>query len=184
MIDEVLRVARNAARHYARRVWWANEEDLVQEASAAALQATRPDGPFDHESGLPVGVYVWRACVLHLRAYLWRQSAPVSESRHKLPTLRGVHRSELTETSAITDVDALSLLSEKEWTEEVRAQLNYLFDKDGDGALVSRVLLEEEKPEYVAHTAGIDVQDLYRKTKRAKRALTNNALLFHMMRNR
>lgn len=184
MKQEVMRMARRAARRYARRCWWADEEDLVQEATTAALHATRPDGPFDPECGVPVGAYVWRTCILHLRAYLWRQSSPVSETGHKLATLHGVHHTELTETSATTDIDAFVLLSEKEWTEKVRAQLDYLFDKDVKGKLVARVLLDEEKPEYVAHEAGVPVQDLYRLTKKAKRSIADNAFLFHLMRNR
>lgn len=182
--DRIIATAAKAARRYARKVWWADEDDLRQEAALAALQATREGGPYDPETGVPVGAYVWRACVLHLRAYLWQQSAPVNETDHKLATLRGVHRLELNESLASADVDAYELLSEKEWTEEVRSQLDYLLNKRGAGKHLARVLLNEESPTHVAHEAGIPIDDLYILTKKTRRDIASNAYLFHLLRNR
>lgn len=85
-------VAGRAARWYKRRCWWAEEEDLRQEAWRACVQASRT---FDPERGTPEEAYLWYAAVYAVRLYVLRQSAPVSAAKNRAQELRGVMRAPL-----------------------------------------------------------------------------------------
>lgn len=69
-------VARQVSRAYARRVWWAEEDDLVQESWAVLLETDRKRVLHDDT----YRAYMYRVCAKHLSRYLWRQSSPVSHS--------------------------------------------------------------------------------------------------------
>lgn len=197
MREDPMEVARRCAARAKRRVWWAERGDLEQEAALAALSAART---WDPDTGVPLSAYVWRACSLHLRKYLWRCSAPVSETDHNLNTLRDVHRTQLPSEATgakycdrswyiknmperihNSDIDAFSLFRQKEWECAVRQQLDHLFDKTDMKEAIARVLLYEERPAVVAATFGLSVRDLYAKTKQAKKLASSNALLFNLM---
>lgn len=92
--DEVLKMAAQAAARYKARCWWADVDDMTQEAAEAILRARRTHDP---RVGVPVGAYCWRAAMLTLRRWAWKASAPVSASAHKLTELRGLHRAAVPE---------------------------------------------------------------------------------------
>lgn len=78
-----------AARRYARRVWWANTDDLKQEGWIAALEATQSWNP---NGGASLRWYVWTAIVRSMRNHLLRESAPVKAGWHNLHKLKGLKR--------------------------------------------------------------------------------------------
>lgn len=173
------------ARRYAVRVWWADEKELVQEAWLAILTALRPGGPYVQECGVPRTAYAWRAAVLHLREFLWRQSAPVRAPHHKLKELRGVHRAEVTEESIVTFEDPAQLLEEKRWTESVRSQVHYLLDKLGaDSGVAARVVVHEEEPAEVARDLALPTSHVYRTARAARTMMSDNAMLHQLLKER
>ncbi len=171
-------LATKVARSYQRRVFWAELDDLKQEAALAALRAERT---YDPQCGVPFDGYAWRACVLALRRWCWKASAPVAEADHKLHTLRGVYGMELTDYDSGADTHAM--LEEKDWVERVREQVDYLLDKlGGDAGVAARVIVLEDEPAEVARQLGLPVASVYRIVRRGRALLTNNALLYDLWR--
>jgi len=178
MDEDVNSVAARAAKIYARRCWWAEEDDLRQEALAVAHASRRT---FDERVGVPFSAYAWRACVLHLARYLWRNGAPVSAPDHRLRELRGAHRSSLSEYVDLGP-NVGALIDDHRWHLRVREQLTFLLQQhgEGDARVASRTLLDEEKAAAVAADEGIPVTRVYRIAARAKRLLAANALLHEL----
>lgn len=177
MEDEVKRAAEGVARRYARRVFWADEDDLRQEAYVIAIDARRR---WDPTVGVPLSAYAWRACALGLRNYLWRQSAPVTETDHRLTTLRGVHRAEVNE-DCWRAPSPDELLVAKRWHEDVQEQIAFVLKHGNvDTRLVLPVLIEERAPRHVAKELEVPVIRIYRSVRRARVLLSENALL-HML---
>ncbi len=180
--QETLTVAAQAAARYARRVFWADREELVHEAVVAALKA---HVTWDDQCGIARGAYLWRACVLHLSAFCWKQSAPVHAPHHKRKELRGVHREEVTETSWVSSEDPHSLLDEKQWTAGVREQVDFLLDGLGENSgVAARVIVLEESPAAVAYACELPVGYVYRIARTGRRLLADNAMLHSMLKER
>lgn len=185
MEEDLNVIAAKAAARYARLVFWADIEELRQEAMVAALTATRPGGPYDPECGVPLSAYVWRACILHLRAWCWKQSAPVHAPHHKLAQLKGIHREEITETTSITHVDPFALLHEKRWVEDVQSQVDHVLDRLGpDSGLAARTIVLDEAPAHVAEDLDVAIEHVYRVTRVGRRLLADNALLYTLLKER
>ena len=165
--SEVLRIARRAANHYARRCWWASVEDLVQEAATAILKAQTT---FDPERGTPFKAYALRAAQYALQPYIWAESSPVSASfGAKLSgALTGLHRAgELDAETPDERPDANTSLTTERWTQAVQSLVRSV-DPTG---LAREVLLYENKSADVAATYGVDVHDVYVATAKARDAL-------------
>lgn len=174
-------VAAQASWRYARRCFWAEQDDLEQEAMVAAYAAL---GTWDRKVGVPFAAYAWRACILHLRKYLWRNTAPVNAPETRFDSLRGLHRVELEEAhhadpGAWTD----ELLADAEWKQRVREQLDFVLRAgQGDEAAVAlRTLLDDVKPADVAVEFSLPIAEVYRITTRARRILRSNAMLLDLM---
>lgn len=182
MTESLIDVATKAASKYARAVFWADKEELRQEAVLAALDAFRT---WDEECGVPLNAYAWRACVLHLRAFCWRQSAPVHGDSRRPEGLRGLHRAEVVETTIVSSEDAFDLLAEKRWLEDVQGEMQYLFDGLGDdGALAACVLIREEAPAEVARAHSLKVERVYRAARNARALCADNARLYQMLKEK
>lgn len=183
--DKVLQTAAAAvARRYARRVWWADESELRQEALVAAYEV-RARGTYDPTCNIPLRAYVERACAYRLRAYLWRQSAPVSAPHRKLTSLAGLHRAALDECSATTETDPLVLLCEKEHALAVRTGVEEAVKMtviEWARALVLRVLLGDEAPSEVADGA-VMTRALYRMVRKARVMCETDSMLYDLWRN-
>ncbi len=174
--EELLKIATIAARRYARRVWWAKEEDMRQEALVAVLKARET---FDPTHGAPFGAYALRAAMLAIRPYLWKNSSPVSESWHKLPTLRGVHRAPLTDAKDVLASTACpeAQLEHATWHEAVRDRLLALDPSRGLGLAV---LLERQKPEAVAQQHNVSLAEVRRAVARLRTAVRNDYSLWKL----
>lgn len=197
---ELRDVANRAAGRYARRVFWADIEDLRQEAFMAAIEcATRW---YDPQCGVPLAGYAWRAAVLHLRKWCWRNSSPVSETDHNLALLRGVHRTSLEPkatpdhprrafTAQFDDVltdrrpipDAAYEAAERNAL--IREQIEFLLAertvKEREAAL--RVIRDEESARVVADSLDMPVRSVYRIARRARVLFAENAMLYSFWRS-
>jgi DNA-directed RNA polymerase specialized sigma24 family protein len=150
--QELMRIATVAAKKYQRRVWWASFEDMRSEALVAVVQARKT---WDPDYGVTFGAYAYRAAILAIRPYLWRNSSPVSESWHKLPTLSGVHRTGLVNAKRVKDERwPADDLDHSQWRELVTARL---LELDPSKGLAVPVVLGVA-PEEVAEMHGVPVE--------------------------
>jgi DNA-directed RNA polymerase specialized sigma subunit len=134
-------IALTMAKRYKRRCWWADLDDMTQEARTALLEALRTADP---QSSVPVDGYLWRVAAFRIRAFLWKNSAPVNAPWHKMTELRGVHRAELSPLIEDDSISAPKTIDERQWRERVRARLADLASRVEDGFLAKALLLEEQ----------------------------------------
>lgn len=175
MTDPILEVvAAQAARRYARKVWWADEVDLRHEALSCALQVASKWSP---EVGVPLRAYAWRAVVLHLRRYLLTNSAPVSESWHRIGDLRGVHAHDLDDATHDPNTPPDEELDDRRWRHDVREQVGFVLRHafGSQGKLVASAMLDEED---------LPPEDVRRITHRARKVLGDNLTLYNLWRQR
>lgn len=137
-IEDIRVIATRVAKRYGRRCWWAEVDEMVQEASVAIIQALRT---FDPEVGVPVEGYCHRAAIFAVKHYLWRMSAPVSETHHKRHTLAGVHRASLEQA---LDIESDSDHEHRQWRRNVIEELVKLANRTENGDLAAAILLEHE----------------------------------------
>lgn len=192
-VNTINEVATKAAHRFARRVFWADVDDLKQEALTVAVKAFKG---FDRAVGVDLEAYLWIVCVRQLGKYCWRNSAPVSEAEHQLRNLKGVHRAaldtkqELLFTSGtgslhpnlVAKERTDALLEEKQWTEAVRAQVDYLLEQytPEERKVAVNVIVHKQQPRVVARRSGRKVTEVYRIARRAKTALAENLLLYEL----
>lgn len=67
-------IIKTLAYRYAKRCWWMDVKDLIQEGWVAGLEA---ELTYDSTRG-EKGAYVWFMVGLALRRYVWHMSVPVS----------------------------------------------------------------------------------------------------------
>ncbi len=144
--DTILKIAHDVARRFKRRCWWADMDDLTGEASRIVLEASRS---WDPQVGVPFWGYAHTAAVRGLGAYLWQQSAPVSEKAHRRKDLAGVYKTDVNkiDEEKFADVpDAGELLDETRWRDRVRHQIERLAAVTPNGHLAVQVLVHEIQP--------------------------------------
>ena len=73
-------LAKAVAARYKRSSWWADFEDMQQEATVAILRAQET---FNPNCGVAEGAYCFRAGLFAVKRYLWENSAPVSGGSHR-----------------------------------------------------------------------------------------------------
>lgn len=186
------RVAKRVARWYAARVWWAEPDDLLQEAWVTVLECDRsaPDAMPELWGG-----YAYRAASMHLSRYCWSLSAPVSAAKPG-PELAGVHRAVLPERgvvrplpgpqraswvlSAGTDPEAELLRREAamllpEAEERLRARCEELAMAEGDAVHAALdVLLCGDRPMEAARFYGLSRPVVYKATELTKAACVSD----------
>jgi len=173
--DELMRIATVAARQYARRVWWASFEDMRSEALVAVVQAKKT---WDVGRGIPFGAYAYRAALLAIRPYLWKNSSPVSESWHRLSTLRGVHRSPLLDAREVPDPRwPDEPPDDSEWLARVQDRL---LELDPTKGLVVPVVLGTSKAEEVAEKNGLPISEVRRAAGRLRHLVRNDYPLWKL----
>ena len=189
------KTACKAAARYARRVFWASIDDLKQEALLAAVEAAKRW--YDPSTGVPLSAYAWRACVLHLRNWCWRNGSPVSApSTHTVAELRGLHRRSweakthgarsLIETHA-GPVAVEDLYYDAEWNALVRDQVRFLIEErmpEAEKHIAVRVLIDDEEQQAVAEDLGMPKESVWRISRRARVLLAENEMLFNFWKER
>jgi hypothetical protein len=136
--EALAQVVHEAVSRYSRRVWWADTQELQQQAWVVGLEALQR---FDAQRG-DFYWYAWRAVVVQLRNYLWRQSAPVHAHQRELTALEGIRRVS-TRCLAVTAYDqasAATLLQEMEKRAIVRHAAMRLAESLEERDLLRRAL--------------------------------------------
>lgn len=180
--QKVASVASKVAAQYARRCVWADQRDLEQEATIAALDARRT---WDPERGVPFGAYAWRACTLHLGRWLLKASSPVSETWHNVANLKNVHHTPVDEAYAVVADGAYESVELAVWASEVREQVQQVLREQlsrEHAQVANRVLLQNAEVEQAATEFGYSVVGVRRIARRARRLLKDNTQLFEMWR--
>lgn len=150
-------VVQNTVDRYARKCWWAEKEDLLQQASLVRLEV--------EQSGCPSPQYLRSAISKQLSTYLWGLSSPVYAPKdNRKEKLRGVHRADLTECIDQETFNIENSLALKRALQRVNARMPHLFD------VAARVLLGE-KPREVAATLGMKQRFVYDACARVRAAL-------------
>ncbi len=120
---ELAEVVNKMARRYARRWWWADEEDLRQTAWVGALIAKRKYDPAKARCGIKPFVRSQVHC--HLSRYMTAFTSPVSASDHQRYALVGLTRAPLEHAGcALEDQKTPETKLEIErWRAKVRVRL-------------------------------------------------------------
>lgn len=174
----VANVAARVAARYARRVFWADRDDLEQEAMVAGYSALRT---WDAACGVPLAGYVWSACSKQLGRYALKTGSPVSASWKRAPELVGSHRAELDEGMIEGTPWSDELLVDADWKFRVHEQLEFVLNAGNHGDAAWKVLVDEQKPAAVAEELGLPIAHVYKATERARERIARNALLFDML---
>jgi hypothetical protein len=141
--ETVLRIARAVALRYKRRCWWADVDDLTSEASVAVLRAART---WDPQVGVPFEGYAGRAAVLGVRAFLWRESAPVSGGQSDpRANLTGVRRVELGDDLAV-ESSTPAQIDTVRWRLAVRDRIRSLAQQSKGGDAAYEVVGRDRTP--------------------------------------
>lgn len=177
-----MRLASCIAAKYRARCWWAEYDDLRQEAILAMLEAGRT---YDATRG-PVNAYMWRAACIAVRAFLWRNTAPVNASPHEFEELAGITRQAVDERMLVDEQTPDELLAVHQWRQRVSSTLCAVVyqahDDRTDDMLVHSVLFREVKPGCVAADSGVPVAHVYQAVKRARRRVSRDLELYNLWR--
>jgi len=169
------KLANASARRYKALCWWADVEDMRQEAYYAMLRAHRT---FDPNEGVPLGAYLWAACVRWLRGYLWKNSSPVSASWDKLDELAGLHRAPLTAVANLAaDSTPERMVGQAEWRQQVRVELRDLAAQLAMPDFLGGVMAELE-PVQQAEQRAVPVRQVYRERERLVHLAKQDARLY------
>lgn len=188
--EDLDRAADVVARRYARRVWWADVEDLRQEARMVIESTYRN---WDPSVGVSRYSYVSRAAALHLRRYLLRQSSPVSASHHYCDHLREHRRVPV--TRCFDDGAEEEWLSSGEepqdvavddarWSASVRRSIAIAVGSIEYADAVGAIITAERRAAEVAAELGVAVESIYRATRRVKAIMSANVELYELWRNK
>lgn len=139
-------LAKTAAKHYKRRCWWADFDDLVQTAYEAILKA---ETTFRPEVGVAEDAYAWKAILNLLHKRIWKDSSPVSGGSHRpAVSYAGLHRTAFPPEDMERDLPPArsnpeKLVGRAEWEAKVRARLAALSLPEVAAALLDEDRVEE-----------------------------------------
>jgi hypothetical protein len=170
---ELYEIVEAISRSYARRCWWADREDLEQEAWVAALSAR---DKWDARRGVPLGAFAWKRVMWAVRDYVLVQSSPVTGIHSNPQRLRGLMRSEL---PAHLPAPAAGMSEATLERAISRARRVILDGRRGD--LAVEVLIDGRKPREVARDKRIDRCVVHTATTRARTRLRRDPVLRNMM---
>lgn len=180
-------IANTVARRYRRRCWWAEEDDLTQQAWVGVLSAYHVvfDAVYasDREIAEPrrkaFGNIAYHAAWATTGRYLWRQSSPVTITDHAFKDVRalGELRSEELSDEMVcpsATPEALYAAAEAVWVEEhqvlpaIARRLTELYARTGWSEAYLRanmaIYLEGLSPRAAAARAEVDVRGVYKTT--------------------
>lgn len=180
--NDVHRICQAAAAHYARRCWWAEVDDLRQEAYLAALRAQRT---FQANVGVVAEAYVWRAVVLALAKYLWNQSSPVSGGSQNPKLLKTQQRASGDELDWLLSIapPVDEQVDELRWREAVHARVDALL-RTPEHVLAARVVVDEMQAADVARETGLPVLRIYKLSEHLRDRLARDPELYALIRSR
>jgi DNA-directed RNA polymerase specialized sigma24 family protein len=172
-------VIRRVAWWYARRAWWFDVGELVQEAWVTVLESGAGDMTGDEH----FQAYVGRAVSRRLSRFCWAQSSPLSDPKAG-PHLAGVFRAPLSACAELEERDPEMELLKREaemlvprLRSQLRERISQIYTEE-PGPVMSAVLfvlVDGVKPKEAARKAGSDVRDLYRATECVKRRASRDS---------
>lgn len=186
------RVVEEVARSYRRRCWWADMDDLRQEAF---MELAKSLPKRDREQAL--APWVRTIALRAMRNLLWRASTPCSAPQHPeahhVAVLRTQHREAPPAEGAPVAVDgpdpqltawgpehpsAEALVMGKRYTLRLREELHRVLLSDASaGHLALEVLLYDASAPEVAEREGVEVTKVHRAIAAARRRITHDATL-------
>lgn len=168
-------VARKVANHYARKCWWAEFDDLYQEARIACLQAERC---WSEEVGVPLDAYCWVCAKRAVSRWCLRNSSIASASWRDVGELANHRREQLHDSNPDLAPWAEQLLHDKRWRESVRGQVMAVLRNGGLRSLDRRLALEMLVAGYttkeVAEAYALPSTRVSRAGRQARRLLCND----------
>lgn len=181
-LPDALDVAREVARKFKRRAWWAEVAELEAEILAelvGSYQSFNPEMVFR--------AWAWRVAFRAARNALWSASSPCTgpqrPTRAQTEALRGQQRQEVDEdaaplTAAVPRQD--ELVASKRFRLALRRELARVIDGGRGGDLATEVLLFDDAPAEVAAREGVEVGKVYRAVCAAKRRIESDARLYQL----
>ena len=175
---------RQAARAIHKTNRWLAFDDLLQEATAAGLEALPR---FDADRGTALGGYLYSAAFRASKRLAWNAASVVPES-DRAPTLEGIAR----QKAASVDDKAIAERSTEGLTADqlmeaadrraVVAQVVADHLASGrEGEAVKAVLFGDMPAREAAATFGLDVRAIYRATEKAKRQMRTDRRLMEVL---
>jgi DNA-directed RNA polymerase specialized sigma24 family protein len=173
---ELGEVVPRIAGRYAAKCWWADRDDLEQEAWVAVLEAK---STWDPDRGVPLHWYAWRAAALRLRNYLWEHSSPVTGPRCRGEVLKGLTRApaELLDDMAAKDPDEVEAV--ERWWAGLSEHVREIVRCGRHGDLATRTLLGPETAVEVALDTGWSVSLVQKAAWRARKRIRDDIDLRH-----
>jgi DNA-directed RNA polymerase specialized sigma24 family protein len=171
-------VVQSVARGYCRRSWWAERDDVEQEARLAVLDA-RPH--WDPRVGVPLSAYLRKAVRRTVGRYLWALSSPV---KARYGEGAGLHRAPVEDVFADPRPAPDEEADRERWHARVLARLYEIASSDPCAGIGLEVmLLEIPVREYAART-GLTRREVYACEKVARSIVSEDPELFGLWSNR
>lgn len=177
VVEIMERNATKAAACYRRRCWWADFDDMKQEALTAQLKAERAQ-TYDPEIGRPKSAYLWSVAMYAVRRLVHKASAPVSTS-HRTENLIGLYRAPTEYKAegggwmpnpAMPTGNAETEMIAQDRAARIRARVVELLGPDS-ARFALEVLTHEWKPREVAEAHGVAVSVVYAAQRRLSSVL-------------
>lgn len=175
---------RQAARAIHKTNRWLAFDDLLQEATAAALEALPK---FDADRGTPLGGYLYTAAFRASKRLAWNAAGVVTES-DRAPTLEGIARQKASSvdekaiaersTEGLTADQMMEAADRRAVVAQVVAE-HLAADRHGEA--VRAVLFGEMPAREAAAMFGLDVRVLYKATEKAKLRLKADRRLMEVL---
>ena len=161
-------VAERVARKYARKCWWADIDDLRQEARLACTLAERN---WENEVGVPLDAYAWLCAWRSVGRWLLKNSSIASAGWHSVGELANLCSVPVDEEACDLAPWADAVLDDKRWREGVREHVLALLAWGGmshtDQRLALEVLVQGRTPSEVALSKAVPVAQVNKARRRA-----------------
>lgn len=183
VVEIIQRNASRAAACYRRRCWWADFDDMRQEAIAAQLKAER-GRTYDEELGRPLSAYLWSVALYAVRRLVHKASAPVSTS-HRTENLLGLYRAptelhleggHVIPHPALPSRNAEDEAIAQDVDTRVRLRVVELLGTE-TARFALEVMTHEWKPQEVAEANGVPVRVVYAAQRRVADVLYSDDVL-------
>lgn len=162
-IDEQMgRIAHDVAWKYAERVWWADVDDLEQQAWIVILDVKKNWAPTDRYGEIDRSRFegwAYRAAFRQVSRYLWSESAPVGGGRDR--DLEGLHRVELNSERVDPGADVERQYHLAELRDKIRKRIFELCGQTSFTEATVLVLLDGDRPKELAGERGLEVRHIY-----------------------
>lgn len=191
--------AAKATKRYKRKVFWAPEEDMRQEAIVAQLKAAQTFDPskgtfdidnYDEEDHF--GAFTWGVAVKSIKRFLCKMSAPVS-AQHRVDVLKGILHEPLFQSAGVGrgvrenpelphETQTPEIIQQQiSVSKRVRERLWEILTRE-ESAFAVAVFQEDVEPIEIAEFHGVDPQLVYKAISQIKKKLSRDSRLFEIWR--